>query len=192
MEGKCPPMLHRSSNLAIFLSGTAFIMMIVSMPVLFTIMNNIEEELLESRVTYEEMSNLMWKDLLAEGEHVRRTRRQASYNAGTVPLQPSAVSGGVGGGPGGGPGGFGGGPGGPSAGVEGGPGGAVSSVGGGPGGAVSGVGGGPGGAGPGFGAGPGGPGAAGLEALVVWAQLRRVDRNVQLVPKDLQVPRDYQ
>ncbi|KIH56433.1 hypothetical protein ANCDUO_13386, partial [Ancylostoma duodenale] len=104
------------------------------MPVLFTIMNNIEEELLESRVTYEEMSNLMWKDLLAEGEHVRRTRRQASYNAGTVPLQPSAVSGGVGGGPGGGPGGFGGGPGGAGPGFGAGPGGPGAAGFGGPGG----------------------------------------------------------
>ncbi|VDM71579.1 unnamed protein product, partial [Strongylus vulgaris] len=89
MEGKCPPMLHRSANLAIFLSGSAFIFMVVSMPVLFTVMNNIEEELMESRVTYEEMSNLMWKDLQSEAQDARRSPRQASYNAGTAPLQPS-------------------------------------------------------------------------------------------------------
>lgn len=47
------------------------------MPVLFTIMSNIEEQLQESRITYEEMTNLMWKDLVAEGEQVRRTRRQS-------------------------------------------------------------------------------------------------------------------
>ncbi|KAK6018232.1 hypothetical protein OSTOST_16194 [Ostertagia ostertagi] len=58
------------------------------MPVLFTMMSNIEEELLESRINYEEMSNLMWKDLVSEGGKVRRTRRQ-TYKA--QPVEPEAV-----------------------------------------------------------------------------------------------------
>ncbi|PIO67532.1 collagen triple helix repeat protein [Teladorsagia circumcincta] len=55
------------------------------MPVLFTMMSNIEEELLESRINYEEISNLMWKDLVSEGGKVRRTRRQ-TYKA--QPVEP--------------------------------------------------------------------------------------------------------
>uniref|UniRef100_A0A1I7XF43 Col_cuticle_N domain-containing protein n=1 Tax=Heterorhabditis bacteriophora TaxID=37862 RepID=A0A1I7XF43_HETBA len=79
MSEKCAPFLNRSANVAIFLSGIAFLALTVSMPVLFTIINNIEEELIETRVNYEEMSNMMWKDLVDQGDETRRVRRQACW-----------------------------------------------------------------------------------------------------------------
>lgn len=47
------------------------------MPILFTIMNGIEEELIESREVYNEMAAVMWKDLRGEADTLRRMPRQA-------------------------------------------------------------------------------------------------------------------
>ncbi|VDM62095.1 unnamed protein product [Angiostrongylus costaricensis] len=80
---KMSPSLHRSANFAVFLSGLAFIGLTVSMPTLFTMMNTIEEEMEQSRIIYDEMTNLMWKDLITEGEHTRKIRSQPDNVSGT-------------------------------------------------------------------------------------------------------------
>ncbi|KAK5975343.1 Nematode cuticle collagen N-terminal domain and Collagen triple helix repeat-containing protein, partial [Trichostrongylus colubriformis] len=91
MDGKCPTMLRRSASLSILMSGVSLIILVIAIPVLFNVMNNIEEELLESRINFEEMSNLMWKDLTSEGERVRRTRRQ-TYKAQPVSTEETAYT----------------------------------------------------------------------------------------------------
>ncbi|KJH45146.1 nematode cuticle collagen domain protein [Dictyocaulus viviparus] len=88
MADKPSPVSHRSVNFSVFLSGLALITLIASMPVLFTLMNSIEEELEQSRVNYEEMSKLMWKDLVREGQQDVRIRRQ-SNNANSATGQSS-------------------------------------------------------------------------------------------------------
>uniref|UniRef100_A0A7I4Y1N7 Nematode cuticle collagen and Collagen triple helix repeat domain containing protein n=1 Tax=Haemonchus contortus TaxID=6289 RepID=A0A7I4Y1N7_HAECO len=87
-EEKCPPILHRTSNIAILMSGVSLIALVTSIPTLFVMMNNIEEQLLESRLNYEEMSNFMWKDLISEGGKIRRARRQTSYKTEHVVERP--------------------------------------------------------------------------------------------------------
>uniref|UniRef100_A0A0K0DER4 Collagen triple helix repeat protein n=1 Tax=Angiostrongylus cantonensis TaxID=6313 RepID=A0A0K0DER4_ANGCA len=54
------------------------------MPVLFTTMNRIEEEMEQSRIIYDEMTNLMWKDLTTEREHTRKVRSQPGSNVRAI------------------------------------------------------------------------------------------------------------
>ncbi|KAJ1346711.1 hypothetical protein KIN20_001600 [Parelaphostrongylus tenuis] len=46
-------------------------------------MNTIEEEMEQSRIVYNEMTNLMWKDLVNEGEHTRTVRSQSDSVSAT-------------------------------------------------------------------------------------------------------------
>ncbi|VDK50598.1 unnamed protein product, partial [Cylicostephanus goldi] len=88
--------LTTSVNFATLLAGCAFLGLVISMPILFTVMNNIEEELLAARLVYNEMADTMWKDLIYEGEMIRRTPRQTYREGFEVSKGEGAAGGGNG------------------------------------------------------------------------------------------------
>ena len=74
-----------SVTVAATLSGFAFLALIIGIPTVLQDVANMENELALQRAEYLEMSNIMWKELMNQGDEIRvarsvnRNRRQCMF-----------------------------------------------------------------------------------------------------------------